>query len=157
MSTTIKSAPLHDGKSVARRGMAWNKLAAVLAWFGGVFTTWLFFQAAAPDLPWVIAVISATLAQWVLTMAERPLWRWVMRRNGGRFVVMAVIITLLDGLLNAAGIYPHIGRLAQTGVGQMLAEVLTVQAAMEPGAAFLLAFLIGLGFAGLPEALWEQT
>jgi 4-amino-4-deoxy-L-arabinose transferase-like glycosyltransferase len=138
-----------------RRSLAWNKIAAGVAWLGGVFTTWLFFTVAAPTLPPYIALAAAALVQWVLTIAERPLWRVLLRRSGGRLVILGLVVTLIDGLINAGGIYPHVGRLAQTDVGKMIAEVLRVQQTMDSRSSFLLALAIGLVVAGLPEYLWE--
>lgn len=137
------------------RVLPWSKIAAVVAWFGGVFTTWLFITTAAPDMPWYIGLLTAGVIQWVLTIAEKPLWRVMLRRKGGKFVFLGIIVTCIDGVLNAAGIFPYVGRLAQTNVGTMLSEVLGVSQTMETRSAFLLAFAIGLVIAGLPEYLWE--
>lgn len=135
--------------------LAWNKVASVAAWLGGVFTTYLFFHVAMPELPWYIAIIAAIIVQWTLTLAERPLWRYLLKR-GGKLSGIGVIVTLLDALLNAAGVYPFTNRLAQTDLGRMLAEVFGVQATMTAQPSFLVAFLIGLLVASLPEALWES-
>lgn len=139
-----------------RKALPWSKTAAIAAWLGGVFTTYLFFHAAMPELPNLVALAAATLVQWTLTLAERPLWRFLLKRSGGRMAGVAIVITLLDALLNAAGVYPFTSRLAQTDLGRMLAEVFGVQAAMSAQPSFLVAFLIGLLVASLPEALWES-
>ena len=139
-----------------RRALPWSKTATIAAWLGGVFTTYLFFHAAMPELPRLIAAAAAGLVQWTLTLAERPLWRFLLKRSGGRMAGVAVVVTLIDTLLNAAGIYPFTSRLAQTDLGRMLAEVFGVQAAMSAQPSFLVAFLIGLLVASLPEALWES-
>lgn len=138
------------------RSVPWGKIAAVVAWFGGVFTTYLFLHVAMPELPTLIAIGIAAVIQWTFTLAERPLWRFLLKRNDGRLAGVAFVVTMIDGLLNAAGIYPFTNRLAQTGLGRMLSEVFGVQAAMGTRAAFLVAFLIGLLVASLPEALWES-
>lgn len=140
----------------ARITPAWNKIAAIAAWLGGVFTTFLFLHSAMPELPLLIAVGAAGLIQWTLTLAERPLWRFLLKRSGGRMAGVAIVVTLIDASLNAAGIYPFTSRLAQTDLGKMLAEVFAVQAAMTAQPSFLVAFLIGLLVASLPEALWES-
>lgn len=139
-----------------RKVITWNRIAAIAAWLGGVFTTYLFFHAAMPELPNFIALAAAALVQWTLTLAERPLWRFLLKRSGGRLAGVGVIITLIDAMLNAAGVYPFTSRLAQTDLGRMLAEVFNVQAAMSAQPSFLVAFLIGLLVASLPEALWES-
>ena len=139
-----------------RRALSWSKIAAIAAWIGGVFTTYLFFHAAMPELPNLVTLAAATVVQWTLTLAERPLWRFLLKRSGGRMAGVAIVITLIDALLNAAGVYPFTSRLAQTDLGRMLAEVFGVQAAMSAQPSFLVAFLIGLLVASLPEALWES-
>lgn len=139
-----------------RRVLPWSKIAAIAAWLGGVFTTYLFFHAAMPELPLLVAAGAAGLVQWTMTLAEKPLWRALLKRSDGRMAGVAIVITLLDALLNAAGVYPFTSRLAQTDLGRMLAEVFGVQAAMSAQPSFLVAFLIGLLVASLPEALWES-
>lgn len=139
-----------------RRILPWSRIASIAAWLGGVFTTYLFFHAAMPELPSIFALAAAGLVQWTLTLAERPLWRFLLKRSGGKMAGVAVVITLIDTLLNAAGIYPFTSRLAQTDLGRMLADVFHVQAAMSAEPSFLIAFLIGLLVASLPEALWES-
>src|SRR6266496_2604167 len=103
-----------------RRVIPWSKLAAVMAWFGGVFTTWLFISASALSLPLYIGLPAAALIQWVLTIAEKPLWRVMLRRKGGKFVILGIVVTIVDAVFNAAGIYPYVGRLAYTNVGMMM-------------------------------------
>lgn len=148
-TTPVKSEPR------IQRGIAWSKIAAILAWLGGVFTTWLFIATSAASLPWYIGVLAAALIQWILTIAEKPLWKVMLRRKGGKFVILGVLVTCVDGIFNAAGIYPYIGQFAYTNVGTMLSEVLNVSQAMTPRSSFILAFAIGLVIAALPEYLWE--
>lgn len=138
-------------------GVAWHRIASVVAWLAGCFTTYLFFATALPTLGWLTSLGLAALAQWLLTMGERPLWRRLLGRKGGQAAPLAFLVTVGDGLLNAAGIYPFVGQLAKTGLGAMLAEVLHVERAMDPLAAFGVAFLLGLIVAALPEFLWEST
>ena len=138
-----------------RRVIPWSKIAAIIAWLCGVFTTYLFIATSAMDVPWHVSMIAAFVIQWVLTIAEKPLWKVMLRRKGGKFVILGVVVTCIDGVFNAAGIFPYVGRLAQTNVGTMLAQVLNVSQAMEPRSAFFLAFAIGLVIAALPEYLWE--
>ena len=139
-----------------RREVPWNRIAATAAWLGGVVTTYLFFQAAMPELHMLIALALAGMLQWILTLAERPLWRALLKRGGGKFASVALVVTLFDALLNAAGIYPFTSRLAQTDLGRMLSEVFGVQASVGSQPAFMIAFLAGLLVASLPEALWES-
>jgi len=70
-------------------------------------------------------------------------------------VPLAVIVTIIDGLLNGAGIYPFTGRIAQTGVGQMIADLFHVEPQLSTQGAVVLAIVLGLVVAGLPEALWQ--
>jgi hypothetical protein len=134
---------------------AWHRIAAIVAWLGGAFTTWLLLDRATPGLPWLVGALIAGLVQWTLTIAERPVWRWALRRRGGRLALLGLVVTIVDGVINAGGLYPHVGRLARTDVGAMVTEVLSVQQVMTPRASALLAFALGLVIAGLPEYLWE--
>lgn len=138
------------------RTISASKIAAAVAWLGGVFTTYLFAHVAVPEMHWTIAIGIAAVVQWLLTLAERPLWRALLKRKGGRMAGVGVIVTIVDGCLNAAGIYPFTSRMAQTDLGRMLSEVFGVQAAMGSRPAFIVAFLVGLLVASLPEALWED-
>lgn len=133
-----------------------GKSAAVIAWLGSVATTYLFLAGAMASTPWLLNLSLAFVLQWALTMAERPLWRALMGRNGGRFVPVGIIVTLLDGIVNGAGIYPFIGSLAQSNVGKMLIEVFRLQPTVSPQSAFIIALVLGLIIAALPEALWES-
>ncbi len=154
--SNVQSTPLKDGKPAEReRSLDTNRIAAIVAWLLGTFTTYLFIARAMPGASWFIGAALAATAQWLLTIAERPLWRFLMRRRGGRMVALGLVVTLVDGLLNAGGIYPYMGRLAQTDVGLMLTEVLGVKSAMTSTSAFSLALALGLVVAGLPEYLWE--
>jgi hypothetical protein len=148
--SNVRSEPL------TRAPFAWSRIASAVAWLGGVVTTYLFFNHAMPELPIVYSAVAAALVQWTLTLAERPLWRFLLKRSGGRMAAVGTVITLIDAMLNAAGIYPFTSRLAQTDLGRMLAEVFGVQAAMSAQPSFFVAFLIGLLVASLPEALWES-
>jgi hypothetical protein len=56
-------------------------------------------------------------------VAERPLWRWILRSKGGKLMLFAVGVTLVDGGINAGGIFPYVPRLFERGLGKMLIEV----------------------------------
>lgn len=142
-------------ESLTRRHISWNRLAAVVAWLGGVATTYLFFARAMPEMAWFVNLALAGTAQWLLTMGERPLWRRLLGRKGGRAASLAFVVTLGDGLLNAAGLYPYMNRLGATDLGKMLSDVLNVQSQMDARAAFGIALFLGLIVAALPEFLWE--
>lgn len=153
---TVHSENLRDTPQ-QRSGIVWNRVASAIAWLLGTFTTYLFFARAMPEVGVLVNVVIAALGQWLLTIAERPLWRFLLRRKGGRFVALGLVVTLFDGLLNAGGLYPYMTKFAATDVGKMIAEVLKVEQAMTPTSAFLLAFLLGVIVAGLPEYLWESS
>jgi hypothetical protein len=150
------SAPRFEFPEVRVPKNIWNQLAAVIAWCAGVGGTYLFIHQLAPSLAIIVAVVIAAIVQWLLTLSERPLWRWLMRRRNGKFVILGFFTTLVDGLLNAAGIYPYMTMIAQTDLGTMLAEVLRAKPQMDTTSAFLVALAIGLIVGGLPEALWES-
>lgn len=147
---SVRSEPL-----TTRQRLSWNRVAGIIAWLIGVYFTWRFFVAAEPAVSWILAAVAAALVQWVLTLVERPLWRRLARKPGAKLVPLAIIVTILDGLLNGAGIYPMTGRIAQTGVGKMIADLFAVQPQLSTQAAVILAIVLGLVVAGLPEALWQ--
>ena len=101
------------------------------------------------------AGVVAFIAQWLLTLAERPLWRWILRRKDGRFILASVVVTGIDGLLNAAGLYPYIGALTGSNLIAMIADVAKVDPTIGKPAAFVLAGAIGLLVAALAEFYWE--
>lgn len=140
---------------IASARLNYNRAAAIIAWLGGAFLTYLFYAVAAPGLHWLVAFVFAALTQAVLTLAERPLWRRFARKSGGKLVPLAIIVTVIDAMLNAAGVYPYMGQIAQTGVGVMLADAFQVQPTLSTRAAIGLAFVLGLILAGIPEMLWE--
>lgn len=147
---SVRSEPLQ-----ARSRLSWNRVAGIVAWLIGVYFTWRFFTAADPTVHWLIMAIAAGLVQWVLTLVERPLWRRLARKPGAKLVPLAFIVTIIDGLINGAGIYPLTGRIAQTGVGKMIADLFRVEPQLSTQGAIILAIVLGLIVAGLPEALWQ--
>jgi hypothetical protein len=155
MATRVE--PLKDGERTApaRSGIQWNKVFAAGAWLLGVSTTYLFMAYVLPDLYWIPNLGIAAGLQGLMTWGERPLWRAMLGRSGGRFAPMALIITLVDGVINAGGVYPYAGRFAHTSVGLMFAEVLHVKPEMTPIASLVLAMVLGLILAMLAEYLWE--
>jgi hypothetical protein len=135
--------------------LSWNRIASIIAWLIGVLFTYLVLAAAAPDLGWLWVLIIALGGQLLLTIAEKPLWKWILRRKGGKLVVFGVGVTLIDGGINAGGIYPYVPRLADTSIGKMLIEVFELSPKISTPAAALLALAFGLLIAGLAEYLWE--
>src|SRR5215207_8159733 len=107
---SVRSEPLHS----ETRHVAWNRVAAVVSWLIGVLFTYLLLKAVAPALDFLVALGIALSSQLLLTLAERPLWRWALRRKGGRLVLFAIGVTLVDGGINAGGIYPYVPRLPDT-------------------------------------------
>jgi hypothetical protein len=149
---SVRSEPLHNDA----RHIAWNRVASAISWLIGVLFTYLLLAAVVPTLGWFWAVLIAAGAQLLLTLAERPLWRWALRRKGGKLVLFAVGVTLVDGGINAGGIYPFVPQLAKTGLGKMLIEVFALSPAVSAPAAGVIALAIGILVAGLSEYLWEM-
>jgi len=143
-------------ESLTPKKVNYNRLAGGGAWLIGVLLTYLFLRTFKGDpLGLVGAVVVAFIAQWLLTLAERPLWRWVLRRKDGRFIVASMAVTGVDGLLNAAGLYPYIGALTGSNLVAMIADVAHIDPTIEKPAAFLIALAIGLLVAALAEYYWE--
>lgn len=152
----MRSETLKDGQPVerARVRLSWNRAAGCVAWGIGAYFTWRFFNAASPATGAILAALAAIVVQWVLTLVERPLWRKLAGRPGGRMAPLAAFVTVIDGLLNGAGIYPVAGRIAQTEVGKMIADGLQVEPTLSTRGAILVALILGLIIAATPEALW---
>lgn len=134
----------------------YNRIAAVGAWLVGVFFTYLALSLIAPDAPVLVRIGIAIGGQALLTLAQRPLWRWALRRKHGRFVALAAAATLLDGLINAGGMYSYMPRLAKTDTGRMLIEVFGLSPNVSNQAAAGLALAFGILLGGLPEYLYEM-
>lgn len=149
MTTQTQTAP-------ASSALKWNRVAAVVAWLLGVLFTYLLLSDLAPDAPWLFLLTISGGGQFLLTLAERPLWRWALRRKSGRFVALGAIITLLDGAINAGGIYQFVPNLANTDLGKMLIEVFSLNPKISQLTAAGIALLLGLLVAGLCEYLWEM-
>lgn len=151
--STVKSEPL---TTPARRRFSVNRAAGAATWVIGAYLTYLFLRTFQGDpLGLLGALVAAVIAQAILTLAERPLWRFLLRRKGGRLVLASVAVTFIDGALNAAGLYPYMGKLSGTNVITMLAEVFEISPTIDKRAALLLAGFLGLIVAGLAEFFWE--
>jgi hypothetical protein len=150
--SNVRSEALHP----EARHIAWNRVASVISWLIGVLFTYLLLEAAASNLAWIWALIIALATQLLLTLAERPLWRWALRRKGGKLVLFGLGVTLVDGGINAGGIYPYVPQLAKTGLGRMLIEIFGLSSAVSAPAAGVIALFLGLLVAGLSEYLWEM-
>lgn len=143
-------------RSEALHKVNYNRLAGAGAWLIGVFLTYLFLRTFKGDpLGLLGALVIAFIAQGLLTLAERPLWRWIFRRKDGRFIGASVVVTGIDGLLNAAGLYPYIGALTGSNVVAMIADVTRIDPTIEKPAAFVIAGAVGLLVAALAEFYWE--
>jgi hypothetical protein len=150
--SNVRSEPLHGGKV----HVAWNKVASGMAWLIGVLFTFLLLREVAPTLDWLWALGIAGGSQLLLTIAERPVWAWVLRRKSGKLVLFGAGVTLVDGGINAGGIYPYVPRLPDTGLGRMLIEVFGLNPTVSAPAAAVIALAMGLLVAGLAEYLWEM-
>jgi len=149
---SVRSEPLHT----ETRHVAWNRVASVIAWLLGVLFTYLLLREVAPALGMLVALAIASASQMLLTIAERPLWRWALRRKGGKLVLFGLGVTLIDGAINAGGIYPFVPELSKSGIGKMLIEVFDLSPKVSSPAAAVIALAIGLLVAGLSEYLWEM-
>ena len=148
MTTQAQAAP-------ASSALRWNRIASLVAWAIGVLFSYMLLRGVAPGLGWLAALLLAAGAQFLLTLAERPLWRWALRRKNGKLVAFGVGMTMIDAAINAGGIYPYVPRLSQTDLGKMLIEVFSLSPTISQPTAMGIAFGIGLLVAGLSEYLWE--
>jgi hypothetical protein len=150
--SNIRSEPL----GAAGHRLSYNRLAGAAAWLIGAYLTYLFLRTFKGDpLGMIGAGGVALIAQGLLTLAERPLWRWLLRRKGGKFVLASLGVTLIDGLLNAAGLYPYIGALGGSNVVSMVTDVAQLDPTIGKSASAIIAFALGLLIAALAEFYWE--
>ena len=147
---TTQASTVTDGSA-----LRWNRIAAIVAWLIGVLFSYMLLRSVAPSLGWFAALLLSAGAQFLLTLAERPLWRWALRRRNGKFVAFGVGVTIIDAAINAGGVYPYVPRLSQTDLGKMLIEVFSLSPTISQPTAMGIAFGIGLLVAGLSEYLWE--
>jgi hypothetical protein len=139
----------YDLDSTPRRAtLSPNRIAAVVVWCGGCAATYGFISGAIAA-PWWLAIIVAVCAQGVLTLAERPTLH-------GKVSLLGAAALTLDTALNAGGLYVPMTRLGATPTGQMFADVFGTDAALSKTAALVVAWVLGLFIAGLPEQLWRQ-
>ena len=131
-----------------------NRIAATIVWIVSVWFTALFLHGAT-ELGYLLSSAFALALQGVLTIGERPLWRAVFLRGKGKYSFIGFIITLIDGALNAAGIYPGISKMNNSSVGLMLIDVFNLSPRIERVPAFIIALVIGMLVAGAAEYLWE--
>jgi hypothetical protein len=147
MSIRVEEA--HNGQPIAR-GRHWPlaKIAAVLVWFGAVYTTYLALASLQAGTPWFITLGMAAATQFVLTVAERPILN-------GRPSWFTGGVLLIDALVNAGGIFPLLRNVGSTPTAQMAAA-----GGVAPDVgnipAILLSLVFGLIIAAAPEALWRM-
>lgn len=133
-----------------------NRIAAVIAWLLSVCFTALFVMSAG-ELGYLTGIFAALIVQIILTIGERPIWWFVFRsERKAKIAVMGIVLLLVDGALNGAGIYPGIAAMAKTGLGFMLIDAFSLSATVEKPIALVLALVIGTVLGGLPEYLWEM-
>lgn len=125
-----------------------GKIAAVVAWFGAVYTTYLSVQALQPGTPLLIMTVTAFVVQFVFTVAERP----IMRGKPGLFTIAVFI---LDALINAGGVFPTLRNIGKTPTAQMIAAAGT-PATVDVWPAILISLVVGGIIAVAPEALWRM-
>ncbi len=146
---TVQSEPLEDTIS------AWtaNRIAAYVAWLLSVFFTFLCVIQLAPAMSILLALLIAFVGQFLFTVAERPLWRWILKRDSGKWGIVAAIVTLIDGAINAGGIYTYIPRIANTGLGKMFIHAFSLSPNVNAFAQLSISLFIGTLTAGLYEYL----
>lgn len=146
---------VHSEPLEGRVTIEWHRVAAVIAWLIGVLFTKLLVSSVVAE-PGYVCWTVAVLVQFLLTIAERPLWKWVLKRPGGRLIGLGIVITLLDGAINAGGIYPYIPRLSTSAIGEMLIHTFHLDPEIGTSATAFLSLTFGTLTAGLPEYLWES-
>lgn len=148
--SNVRSENLVNGQPVKRQasGGYGYKVAAGLVWLGAVYTTYLAVSALQADTPWFIMLPVAAAIQYVLTMAEKPVLQ-------GKIGIFTVVVLLIDGVINAGGLFPMLRNVGQTPTAQMAAAG-GVASDVGSMPAILLSLLFGLIIAAAPEALWKM-
>ena len=147
---TVRTGELINGQPVVKpvtRGYKY-KVAAALIWLGAVYTTYLALDAIQPGTPWFIILPIAAGLQYVFTMAERPILH-------GKIEVFTGAVLVIDGAINAGGLFPMLRNVGQTPTAQMIAAG-GVSSDVGSLPAILLSFVFGLIIAAAPEALWKM-
>lgn len=125
-----------------------SKIAAVVAWIGAVYTTYLSVQALQMATPWHIAIATAVVIQFVLTMAERPIL-------SGKPQAFTLVVCVFDTLINAGGVFPTLRNVANSPTAQMFAATGT-PATVGTWPALIISLVVGAIIAIAPEALWRM-
>jgi hypothetical protein len=144
----LSSSPRPPVTRAAVPTLPYYKVAAVLVWFGAVYTTYLMIASLQPGTPLAIILPVAFGMQFVFTMAEKPIMT-------GRAGIFTYAVFLLDALINAGGMYPALANIGRTPTAQMLASAGT-PSDVGAWASVLLAIAMGCIIAVAPEALWKQ-
>jgi len=148
----VTSKELHNGAVEEARGgrrrFPGSKIAAMLAWCGAVYTTYLTVYSLQSGTPWMISIVVALVMQFVLTMAERP----IMQGRPGFFTI---VVFVFDAVINAGGVFPMLRNVGKTPTAQMIAASGT-PATVEVWPAILISLVVGGIIAVAPEALWRM-
>lgn len=126
-----------------------NQTAGIVVWLIGSYTTALFIKQVGIQEPLCYGLGLAI--QWLMTRAEMPIWR------GTSAPVLGIVVTVVDVLFNAAGMWPYIyTQLGNTDLWKMLTDV--TRSTGEPTIMVRLALTIvaGAALAGGPEYFWSR-
>jgi hypothetical protein len=129
------------------------RIGSLIAWCISVGLT-TFFVTTALQVSVPVALGVSIVLQSLFTLAQSPLWKWVFKRRNGKLATFAIVMTVIEGAVNAGGIYPIVPRFASTGTGKMLIEAFNLAPNIGTLSALIVALFIGIIAAGLPEYLW---
>jgi hypothetical protein len=141
---TTQAATVGSGRT---RTLNLARLASLAVWLGACWTTWqglLGIGVPAGFEGWVAAMI----VQIAFTAVERNIWR-------GRYNVLAVLVLGIDALINAGGLWRWLARVDQTPAWLMLRDALGAPETLDSVSKVLIALVVGVVLAYLPEAIWE--
>jgi hypothetical protein len=127
-----------------------NRAVAGVVWCAGVFTTWQFCAALAPNASAYAVVGVAVALQAACTALESPIWR-------GKGGIINYAALLADVISNIGGLFVFLMNLDQTASYDAMRQAFSLQGEMSPLSALIIAIILGILMAASPENLWREV
>lgn len=134
----------------ARSGRGAYRIVGAVIWFIGAYTTYAVVDVLAGDLAWYWTVAAALLAQAALTALEHPIWTNMRRAN---WLNWGALVT--DAAINASGALVIVSRIPDTPVWALLEGAVGKEIVMGTMAYIIIALVVGVALAAMPEGLWR--
>jgi hypothetical protein len=126
-----------------------NQTAGAIIWLISAYTTALFIGQIGIREP--ISYVLGIAVQWLFTKAEQPIWR------GKGYPALGVVVTGVDVLFNAVGIWPYIrDQFGNTDLWRMVADLTHDPSPPTLLVRFLIVLVVGIAVAAGPEYFWSR-